>query len=85
MRSSDLTDCREVALPNVLIRGVPAEDLRALDTAAKQTGKTRTALLRQLLHQAARPTADVTAADLQWFAGACNDLTDPEVITRAWS
>lgn len=72
-------------VPDVLIRGVPADDLRALDAAARRLGTTRSALLRQLLHQAAQPAAEVTAADLQWFAAACNDPDDPDFMTRAWS
>jgi hypothetical protein len=72
-------------MPDVLIRGVPDDDVRALDAAARRLGTTRSALLRQLLHQAAQPAGDVTAADLHWFAGACSDLTDPEIMTRAWS
>jgi hypothetical protein len=74
------------AVPDVLIRDVPAEDLARIDAHAARLGLSRTEYLRRRLRQeAARPIAPVTAADLERFATRFADLGDPEVMRQAWS
>jgi hypothetical protein len=74
------------AMPDVLIRDVPAEDLARIDAHAARLGLSRTEYLRRRLRQeAARPIAPVTAADLERFATRFADLGDPEVMRQAWS
>jgi len=73
-------------MPDILIRGVPADDLARIDAHAAQLGLSRTEYLRRRLHQdAARPSAPVTAADLRAFSARFGDLEDPDVMRQAWS
>jgi hypothetical protein len=74
------------AVPDVLIRDVPAEDLARIDVHAARLGLSRSEYLRRRLRQdPARPVGPVTAADLQRFASRFADLGDPEVVRRAWT
>jgi hypothetical protein len=73
-------------VPDVLIRGVPAEDIARIDAHAARMGVSRSEYLRRRLRQeAARPAVAVTADDLRRFAGRFEDLGDPELMRRAWS
>jgi len=73
-------------MPDVLIRGVPAEDLARIDALAAQLKLSRTEYLRRRLHQdATRPPTPVSSADLRRFADRFSALEDPEVMRRAWS
>lgn len=74
------------AMPDVLIRDVPPEDLARIDAAAARRGLSRSEYLRRRLHQeATRPQATVTADSLRGFGERFADLGDPEVMRRAWS
>ena len=73
-------------MPDVLIRDVPAEILAAVEAHAAALGLSRNEYLRrQLAKDAARSATPVTMADLRWFSDTYADLTDPEVMRRAWS
>ncbi len=73
-------------MPDILIRGVPANDLARIDAHAARLGLSRTEYLRRRLHQdAARPAAPVNADDLRAFSARFGDLVDPDVMRQAWS
>lgn len=73
-------------MADVLIRGVPPEDLVRIDARAARLGLSRTEYLRRRLHQdASRPDSPVTATDLKAFAARFGDLDDRGVMRRAWS
>ena len=75
-----------VRVPDVLIRGVPSEDLARIDAHAARLGLSRTEFLRRRLQQdAARPATPVTVDDLRAFAARFGDLDDPDVMRQAWS
>jgi len=73
-------------VPDVLIRGVPAEDLARIDAHAARLGLSRSEYLRRRLHQeASRPQVPVRSEDLQRFADRFAGLADAETMGRAWS
>ncbi len=73
-------------MPDVLIRDVPADDVKRLDDQARRAGLTRTEYLRRHLHAQARVSAEsVTEGDLAEFASLLPDLADPDVMRDAWS
>lgn len=73
-------------MPDVLIRGLSAEDLARLDAHAARQGLSRSEYLRRRLREdAARVDAPVTTADLDRFADRFGDLDDPKVMRQAWS
>jgi hypothetical protein len=73
-------------VPDLLIRGVPAEDVARIDAHAARLGLSRTEYLRRRLHQdAARRATPVSADDLRAFSARFGDLEDPEVMRQAWS
>lgn len=68
---------------NLLIRDVPDDVVATIDAQAKRLGLSRSEYLRrQLLQVSGRRTT--TLEDLQWFAETFSDLTDEELMAKAW-
>jgi hypothetical protein len=75
----------EAEMTDVLIRDVPDEVIAALDAHAGRLGLSRSEYLRRRLAQdAATPGSPVSVQDLARFAGTFADLSDPDVMSRAW-
>ena len=73
-------------MTDILIRGVPAEVLAAIDAKAKRVGLSRTEYLRRALERERVPeAAAVTVEQLRRVASLAQDLDDPEVMSGAWS
>lgn len=72
-------------MSDVLIREVPDDVVAALDAQAVRLGVSRSEYIRRLLSKdAARSTSSVNVTDLQRFATVFHDLTDAEIMARAW-
>ena len=72
-------------MPDVLIRDVPEGVLTAIDAKASRAGMSRTEYLRRTLARESTSTGDdVTVEDLARFADTFADLTDDDVMRRAW-
>ena len=73
-------------MTDVLIRDVPEEVIAALDAHAARLGLSRSEYVRRRLAQdASVPGLPVSVQDLAEFAAAFADLTDPDVMSRAWT
>lgn len=73
-------------MPDVLIRNVPAEDLKLLDEQAARLGIPGSEYLRRHLHrEARRSVGPVTGEDLRTLGDLVADLADHTVMTNAWS
>ena len=72
-------------MPDVLIRDLPDHVVAAIDANAQRLGLSRNEYLRRQLATEARPHATVTVADLKRSAEVFADLTDPDVMSGAWS
>lgn len=72
-------------MTDMLIRGVPDDVVAALDAAARRLGISRTEYLRRELARLATSDAGpVTADALRGFAATFADLSDAELMRRAW-
>jgi len=72
-------------MTDVLIRDVPEETLRRLDSAAASLRLSRGEYLKRLLlREAPAEQPGVTRADLQRSADLVTDVLDPEVMAAAW-
>lgn len=72
-------------MSDVLIRDIPDDVLAAIDAHAAQLGVSRSEYVRRRLAQdAVAGQIEVTAADLRDFAGTFADLTDDDVMAKAW-
>jgi hypothetical protein len=72
-------------MTDVLIRGVPDDVAASLDARARRLGLSRTEYLRrELARIAASDHGPVTPDMLRDFAATFEDLTDPDVMRRAW-
>jgi hypothetical protein len=72
-------------MTDILIRDVPDEVIAAVDAQAGRLGLSRSEYVRRRLAQdAAATSAAVNTADLARFAEVFSDLTDPDVMSRAW-
>jgi hypothetical protein len=72
-------------MADVLIRGVPAEELAKIDEQAARAGLSRVEFLRRELHALARRRdVKVDVAHLVDFSAVFVDLTDAEVMSKAW-
>jgi plasmid stability protein len=70
---------------DMLIRDVPEEVIAAVDARASRLGLSRSEYVRRRLAQdAATGGVMVTAPDLARFADMFSDLSDPDVMSRAW-
>lgn len=74
-------------MTDVLIRGVPDDDLQRIDAEANRLGLSRNAFLQRELHRIARhrtvPAA--TADDYRKSLEAMTDLKNDEVMRQAWA
>lgn len=70
-------------MADVLIRDVPDHVLRVVDANARRLGLSRSAYLRRQLAGEARGGL-VSSADLAAFGETYADLSDDEVMSRAW-
>lgn len=76
---------RRWSLTDVLIRDVPDDVIAALDAHAERLGLSRSEYVRRRLAQdAAVSGSPVSVQDLARFAEVFGDLTDPDVMSRAW-
>jgi plasmid stability protein len=72
-------------MTDVLIRDVPDDVVAALDAHAARLGLSRSEYVRRRLAQdAAGHDSPVSVEDLARFATIFGDLTDPDVMSRAW-
>jgi len=72
-------------MTDILVRDVPENVVAALDAQAGRLGLSRSEYVRRRLAQdAARQDSPVTVEDLARFADVFGDLTDPDVMSRAW-
>lgn len=72
-------------MADVLIRDLPEHVVAAIDANAQRLGLSRNEYLRRQLANEARPRAKVTVEDLRRSATVFADITDPDVMTGAWS
>lgn len=73
-------------MSDILIRDVPDAVVAALDARAASLGLSRNEFLRRRITQEAkRGVSPVTVEDLQELASLTSDLSDPEVMAKAWS
>ena len=73
-------------MSDVLIRNVPEEVIAAIDARAATLGLSRNEYLRRRLRQDAQQVGRaVKVDDLQKLETVVADLTNPEVMSRAWS
>ena len=72
-------------MTDMLIRDVPDEVVAAVDARASRLGLSRSEYVRRRLAQdAASGGIAVTTPDLARFAERFTDLSDPDVMSRAW-
>lgn len=72
-------------MSDFLIRDVPEDVVAAIDARAARLGLSRNEYLRRELKIVAQRSARaVDADDLRRFAGRFSDLTDVDVMERAW-
>jgi hypothetical protein len=74
-----------VFVADVLIRDIPEEVLAAIDAKAHRAGLSRTEYLRRALSRENTTSAPVTLADLDRLAVTARDLTDDDIMRRAWA
>jgi len=72
-------------MTDILVRGLTPEEVGDLDRKAKRLGTSRQELLRRWIRAGLdREPVELTAAALDRFAAATQDLADPEVMKGAW-
>lgn len=72
-------------MADILIRDVPDEVIAAVDARAARLGLSRGEYVRRRLAQDAAATeSPVTVTDLADFASTFRELTDADVMSRAW-
>lgn len=76
----------EVIVTDILIRDVSDQVLAAIDAKAKRVGLSRTAYLRRALERESTHSSEpITVDHLQRLSKLATELTDPDVMTDAWS
>lgn len=73
-------------MPDLLIRNVDDETVRAIDERADRLGLSRVEFLRrEVARLGRRSVPEVQRADLVFFTEVFADLQDETVMERAWS
>ena len=73
-------------MPDILIRDVPEDVVNAIEQRAQRSGLSRAEYLRRVLaRERSGWDRGVTVADLERFATVFVDLTDPDLMSRAWA
>jgi plasmid stability protein len=73
------------SMTDILVRDVPDDVVAAIEARAAALGLSRTEFLRRRLAQEVVSTEALSVADFSAFAETFADLTDPEVMSGAWS
>lgn len=72
-------------MPDLLIRNVEGDDIRAIDELAARMGISRTELLRREVRNLARRGREpMRRRDLDDSAALFSDVLDDEIMERAW-
>jgi hypothetical protein len=72
-------------MADVLIRGVPADELARIDEQAARAGLSRVEFLRRELRTLSRRRdVRVDVGHLTEFSAVFVDLTDADVMSKAW-
>jgi len=72
-------------MSDILIRDVPETTVAEIDRRAGNLGVSRNEYLRRGLATEMRATQPVTPEDLRRVSRLARDLTDPDVMRKAWS
>ena len=72
-------------MSDILIRDVPDATVAEIDRRAGDLGVSRNEYLRRWLDNEMRATQPVTSEDLRRVSRLARDLTDPDVMQKAWS
>lgn len=72
-------------MPDILIRDVPEHTVAEIERRASESGVSRNEYLRHWLDREIRPHVTVTDDDLSRLSNLASDVTDPDVLRRAWS
>ena len=72
-------------MSDILIRDVPETTVAEIDRRAGNLGVSRNEYLRRWLDTEMRATQPVTPEDLRRVSRLARDLTDPDVMRKAWS
>ena len=72
-------------MTDILVRGVPESDVRAIDDAASRAGLSRNQFLQRAIHQLGSPGPSATLMDFAWLAEVAADIESPDFEERAWS
>jgi hypothetical protein len=71
-------------MSDVLIRDIPKDVLAALDVLAARAALSCSEYIRRLSQDARTARVPVTVEDLRRFADTFGDLSDTELMARAW-
>jgi len=72
-------------MPDLLIRNVDDDDIKAIDALATRMGLSRAELLRREAHKLARRgNGPMSRTDLDFSAALFADVLDPEIMEQAW-
>lgn len=74
-------------MTDVLVRGVPEDDIARVDAEAARLGLSRNAYLQREIHRIARhrTVRDATPEDFARVKPALKNLTDDDTMTKAWA
>ena len=72
-------------MTDILVRDVPDDVVAAIEARASALGLSRSEFLRRRLAQEIVRTETLTVSDFRAFADTFADLTDPQVMSGAWS
>lgn len=73
-------------MTDVLVRGVPEDDIARVDAEAVRLGLSRNAYLRREIHRIARhrTVREATPEDFAEVKAALKNLTDDDAMAKAW-
>lgn len=71
-------------MPDILIRGLTASEVKSLDRLAALGGQSRNTVMREMIRRSLRASAPVDPEEARGLFDLLSDLGDESIMSQAW-
>mgnify|MGYP006140998165 FL=1 len=71
-------------MPDILIRGLTASEVKSLDRLAALEGQSRNAVIREMIRRSLRPSAPIDLDDTRELLALLSDGLNDDIMSQAW-
>jgi hypothetical protein len=71
-------------MPDILIRGLTAGEVKSLDRLAALEGQSRNTVMREMIRRSLRPSTPIDLEDTRKLLALLSDGLNDEIMSQAW-